>query len=34
MKGIVLALLQALVRIFLAGLAKEGGCGGCSPCAD
>lgn len=34
MKGIALALLKALVEIFLAGLAKKGGCGGCSPCAD
>ena len=33
MKEIVLALLKALVKILLAGLAKKGGCGGCSPCA-
>lgn len=32
MKAIVLALLKALVEIFLAGLAKKGG-DGCSPCA-
>lgn len=34
MKGIVLALLKALVEIFLAGLAKKCGCGECKQCAD